>query len=231
MVYVDGAPIYALDNKLDGDVNMQARDDTVCQDQQTVHGKSGDFNGTVISRQSAVVILGLGSVYELQFRLMHEKLGNMERNTELNEVALTPYEPGEQAIGPREIGDLESMLVACASGTGSPMQIQVNVPLKTPNQVLHDIITHKELPDDIQNALVDQQLQFEDEGDDESTAENFKAVTREGDLYPKSVARSGKKGNKAQPKEPQQPTRILPRRHPLQKQDDDQNTDMEYKVG
>lgn len=102
--------------------------------------------------------------------------------------------------------------MACASGTGSPMQIQINVPLRTPNQVLHDIITHKELPDDIQNNLIDQQLQYKGEEDDESTVENFKAVSREGDLSPKSAGKSGRKGKKNQPKEPSQPTRILPRR-------------------
>ncbi|OIT32770.1 hypothetical protein A4A49_08114 [Nicotiana attenuata] len=117
-----------------------------------------------------------------------------------------------EAIVARDSGELESLPVACASGTGSPIQIQLNMPLRTPNQVLHDIITHKELPDDIQQTLIEQQLQFEGEEDDESTAENFKAIAKERDLSPKSAARSGKKGKKNQPKELQAPTRILPRR-------------------
>lgn len=58
---------------------------------------------------------------------------------------------------PKEIGKHETLPMACASGTGSPMQIQINVTLKSPNQILHDIITHNEMPVDIQNALVDQQ--------------------------------------------------------------------------
>lgn len=33
--------------------------------------------------------------------------------------------------------------IACTSATRSPLQIQLNIPLLSPNQVLHDIITHK----------------------------------------------------------------------------------------
>lgn len=91
-------------------------------------------------------------------------------------------------------------------------QIKVNVPLKTPNQVLHDLITHQQLLIDIQNSLVVQQNQLEEEGDDESTTENFKGVMREGDVSPTAANRSGKKGKKNQSKEQLQPTRILPRR-------------------
>ncbi|OIT20724.1 hypothetical protein A4A49_41873 [Nicotiana attenuata] len=141
--------------------------------------------------------------------MMQEKLGEVITNSEQLEAALTPYEPGEHAIVARES---EALPMAWLSGNGSPLQIKVNVPLKSPNQVLHDIITHQELPLDIQNALLEQQNQFEEEGDDESTAENFKDVMREGDVSPTAATRSRRKGKKNQPKEPLQPTRILPRR-------------------
>lgn len=118
----------------------------------------------------------------------------------------------EQAIIHRSSDAIELVPMACASGTGLPMQIQINVPLKSPNKVLHDIITRNGLPMDIHNALVEQQ-QFEDEGDDEFTARNFKVVAREGDLSPRTSANSGKKGKKqAQNKEHLQPTRIFPKR-------------------
>ncbi|OIT38997.1 hypothetical protein A4A49_10545 [Nicotiana attenuata] len=87
---------------------------------------------------------------------MEENLGNMKSNSERKEVALRPQELVEHAIATREPGELVTLPMACASDTGSPMQIQVNVPLKSPNQILHDIITHKELPIDMQDALVDQ---------------------------------------------------------------------------
>ncbi|OIT08020.1 hypothetical protein A4A49_03627 [Nicotiana attenuata] len=156
LAFIDGVPVYALDKGLDEGVPIEVRKEPVGQDQQTVHGKEVDPNGTVTSSYLATVNPNLGSVYELQFRLMQENLGNMEKSSEIHEASLAPYEPVEQAIVTRELGELESMPVACASGTGSLMQIQVNVPLKMPNQVLHDIITHKELPDDIQNTLIDQ---------------------------------------------------------------------------
>lgn len=204
--------MYALEKGLDDNVPNELRKDTVCQEQQTVHGKVPDPNGIVNSGCLATVTPDLGSVYALQFKLMQANLETMGKNLEQHGAELIPFEPAEHDIVSKEVRELETQPVACASGTGSPMQIQINVPLRTPNQVLHDIITHKELPDDIQNNLIDQQLQYEGEGDDESTAENFKAVSREGDLSPKSAGKSGRKGKKNQPKEPSQPTRILPRR-------------------
>ncbi|OIT27994.1 hypothetical protein A4A49_21527 [Nicotiana attenuata] len=212
LAFVDGLPVYSLEKDLDGDVPTEVRKDTMCLDKELVQGKGADHNGTIISDYVATVNPNLGSVYELQFKMMQENLGDMEKTLKAQHVALTPYEPTEQAIVARDSGELESLAVACASGTGSPMQIQLNMPLRSPNQVLHDIITRKELPDDIQQTLLEQQLQFEGEEDDESTAENFKAIAKEGDLSPKSAARSGKKGKKNQPKELQAPTRILPRR-------------------
>lgn len=195
MAYVDGVPVYALRSEQVRDVNMEVKNDIVYPDHQTDHGKAGDLNGTLFSGNTATVNPNLGSMYELQFRRRQENLEIMERNLELNEVSLRLQEPDGQDIVPRELGEIETLPMACASGIGSPMQIQVNVPLKSPNQILHDIITHKELLVDIQNALIDQQ-QYEEEGDDESTAGNFKPVAREGDLSPRENAKSGKKGKK-----------------------------------
>lgn len=45
--------------------------------------------------------------------------------------------------------------IVCASTTGSPMHIQLNIPLISPNEVLHDIITHNELPMEVHHALVE----------------------------------------------------------------------------
>ncbi|OIS96088.1 hypothetical protein A4A49_10501 [Nicotiana attenuata] len=156
LAFVDGVPIYCLEKGLDDNVPTEVRKETVCQVQQTDHGKVPDSNGTVKSGYCATVYPDLGSVYALQFKLMQDNLGNMERNTDHPGAAITPYEPAEQAIASKEIGELETLPVAYTSGTGSPMQIQINVPLRSPNQVLHDIITHKELTDHIQNNLIDQ---------------------------------------------------------------------------
>ncbi|XP_019225153.1 PREDICTED: uncharacterized protein LOC109206749 [Nicotiana attenuata] len=53
---------------------------------------------------------------------------------------------------------------------------------------------------------------FSDEEDDESIAENFKRVARDGDLSPTASAKGGKKTKKNHNKEPEQPSRIMPRR-------------------
>lgn len=63
----------------------------------------------------------------------------MVSNSDHYEAALTPYEPGDEAIGS---GESEALPMACSSGTGSPLQIKVNMPLKSPNQILHDLITY-----------------------------------------------------------------------------------------
>ncbi|OIT37560.1 hypothetical protein A4A49_58786 [Nicotiana attenuata] len=212
LAYVDGVPVYALEKGHDQSLPTKLRKDTVCQIQQTDNGKGDDSNGTVsqaISASIAIVYPNLGSVYELQFILLQEKLEDMGSNSEQFETALTPYEPGDQAI---ITGDNDVLPMACSFGTGSPLQIKVDLPLRSPSQVLHDIITHQELPLDIQNSMVDKQKQYEEEDDDESTVENFKGVMREGDVSPAAATKSGKKGKKNQPKEPVQPTRILPKR-------------------
>nr|XP_009794682.1 PREDICTED: uncharacterized protein LOC104241434 [Nicotiana sylvestris] len=72
------------------------------------------------------------------------------------------------------------------SGTDQIMQLHLNVPLKTPLQHLHDLVTHNVAPSD-EDLL--RQNPMEDEGDDESTAENFKRVAREGDLSPTASAK------------------------------------------
>ncbi|XP_075083574.1 uncharacterized protein LOC142167309 [Nicotiana tabacum] len=72
------------------------------------------------------------------------------------------------------------------SGTNQTMQLHLNVPIKTPLQHLHDLVAHNATP--IDEDLL-RQNPMEDEGDDESTAENFKQVTREGDLSPTTSAK------------------------------------------
>ncbi|OIT26890.1 hypothetical protein A4A49_24527 [Nicotiana attenuata] len=113
----------------------------------------------------------------------------------------------EQAIVPRASGEIEA--VPMESGTDQIMQLHLNVPLKTPLQHLHDLVTHNVVP--IDEDLL-RQNPMENEGDDESTAENFKQVAREGDLSPTASAKGGKKTKKNQNKEPQLPSRIMPRR-------------------
>lgn len=87
---VDGVPVYALRSEQVGDVNMVLEKDTMGSNHQTVDGKVGDPNGSVVFGNSATVNPSLGSVYELQFKMMQENLGIMERNSELNEVSLRP---------------------------------------------------------------------------------------------------------------------------------------------
>nr|XP_016492705.1 PREDICTED: uncharacterized protein LOC107812184 [Nicotiana tabacum] len=80
--------------------------------------------------------------------------------------------------------------MSCASGTGQIMQLRINVPLKTPLHTSHDLVTHNVAPVEIDKALMEQQ-QFEDEGDDESTAENFNKMAREVDLSRRASSKVG----------------------------------------
>ncbi|OIT05236.1 hypothetical protein A4A49_01709 [Nicotiana attenuata] len=230
LAFVDGVPVYSLEKGLDGNVPTEVRKESVCQEQQTVHGKEVDPNGTVTSGCIATVNPNLGSVYELQFKLMQENLGNLERTSEPHEVALTPYEPTEQAIVAREFGDLESLPVACASRTGSPMQIQFNVPLRTPNQVLHDIITHKELPDDIQHTLMDQQLQLEGKKMMSLQLKTLELLQGKEIYLLNQQLEVGRKGRKINLKSHNHLLEFCPGRQPLLQQDDDQDSYMEYMV-
>lgn len=87
------------------------------------------------------------------------------------------------------------MPMACASGTGHPLQIHLNIPLKNPIQVLHEIVTHYITPLDIQNEMIDR-MQVEEEGNNESIACNIKEIAMKPDLSPRAQARCGKKGKK-----------------------------------
>ncbi|OIT21306.1 hypothetical protein A4A49_37543 [Nicotiana attenuata] len=117
----DGVPVYALMKEQVGNVPKNVVKDTVCQNQQTDNGKGSDLNGTVtqaVSASFATVNPNLSSVYELQFKMMQEKLGDMVSNSDHYDAALTPHEPGEQAI---VSGESEALPIACSSGTGSPL--------------------------------------------------------------------------------------------------------------
>lgn len=149
-----------------------------------------------------------GSVYELQFRVIHEAIGDKKQNKQVVEVTAKDH-MGKELV-PKTTGGMKPLPMACALGTGQPLQIQLNVPLKNPFHVLHDIVTHNVTPLGMQNVMVDQ-MQLEEEGDDESSACNFKAIAKKVDLSPRAQARSGKKGKKQQKKQALQPIRILPK--------------------
>lgn len=102
--------------------------------------------------------------------------------------------------------------MCCDYGTGQPLNIKLNIPLKSPMQVLHDLVTHNVTPVENQHAIGDNE-KSEEADDDELTAGNFKAVARMADLSPRAGDNSGKKGRKqGQNKEVHQPKRILPRK-------------------
>lgn len=92
------------------------------------------------------------------------------------------------------------------------MQIQLNIPLKIPLQVVHDIVTHNIALVDIQNSMLEHK-KLEEECDNELTTWNFKAIARETDLSSRATGKSGKKRKKqGQNKEVPQPTKFLPKR-------------------
>ncbi|XP_075087578.1 uncharacterized protein LOC142169594 [Nicotiana tabacum] len=114
LAYVDGVPVYALENKLDRAVNVKIRDDIV------------------------------GNVYELQFK---------------------EYERAdERAIVPRASGEIEE--VPLESGTNQIMQLHLNVPLKTPLQHLHDLVTHNV-------TLIDEDLELVEDTEQQVTVRVF----------------------------------------------------------
>lgn len=118
-----------------------------------------------------------------------------ESQSVIVKCSLMVYEHLGSAVVHRESSAIEILPMACASSTASPMQIQINVPLKSSNQIMHDIITHKELPLQIHEAL-DNKEQLEDKGHDETTSGIFKAIAMEEDLSPWVIAKHGKKGKK-----------------------------------
>ncbi|XP_019265782.1 PREDICTED: uncharacterized protein LOC109243329 [Nicotiana attenuata] len=113
---------------IEEDVNMKFRDDTMESYQKIGKGKGSDPNGTVFSAQTTTVFPELGSVYELQFKIMQAIVSSMEQNKG-NEHAKEQF---EQAIVPRSAEEVKAVPMACESGTDQIIQLQLNVSLKTP---------------------------------------------------------------------------------------------------
>ncbi|OIT36040.1 hypothetical protein A4A49_14819 [Nicotiana attenuata] len=140
VAFVDEVPVYVEEKGGDEGVPMDVRKDTLSSDHQTDQGKGGDFNGTVtqtVLDHCATVNPNLGSLYELQYKMMQGKMIEVSSNPQRVEAAITPYEPTKHALVAKESAALP---MVSSSGTGSPLQIKVNIPLKSPNQMLHDII-------------------------------------------------------------------------------------------
>lgn len=100
-------------------------------DHDKTFGKIYDLKRTVILALPVIVNPNLGSVYEFQFRVMEEPLGVMEKNYDvLKQITMKAHDQIEQVIVLKNTRAIELMPMACASCTGQPMQIQVNIPLK-----------------------------------------------------------------------------------------------------
>lgn len=138
-----GDPVDILGNDQVGNVTMEVLKDTMREKQQTAISNTSDLNGTVTSGQAATVNPNLGNVYELQFRMMHKDVGALEQNVKvIDEANMMSKGQNEKAIVPKAVGVIESLPMACALGTNQVMQLQLNVPLKTHIQTLHDLVTH-----------------------------------------------------------------------------------------
>ncbi|OIT25401.1 hypothetical protein A4A49_36997 [Nicotiana attenuata] len=102
----------------------------------------------------ATVNPSLGNVYELQFKVMQEALGAMQHNASMiDEAKMMSKEQNDRAIVPKATRVMEPIPLACASRTEQTMQLQANVPFKTPIQTLHDLVTHNVAPVMIDKAL------------------------------------------------------------------------------
>lgn len=93
---------------------------------------------------------------------------------------------------------------------------------------MHDLVTHNVTPIEIQ-ASGDQE-QFQEEGDEEITTENVKAVARDADLSPRAEIRVEKRQeSKARTKTILKLKEFYLEGQP-HKSNDDQDTDLEHKV-
>ncbi|OIT28432.1 hypothetical protein A4A49_36352 [Nicotiana attenuata] len=103
LAYVDGGPSNALMKGPEEEAPMKVRDGTMRLEQLTGQRRMGESNGTVTPMQASTVNLGLGNVYEMQFKLMQAAITTIEQAKE-NEVSNVQV---EQAIVPRKAGDIQ----------------------------------------------------------------------------------------------------------------------------
>lgn len=73
-------------------------------------------------------------------------MSSMEQNKVNEELNEYTKEQFEQAIIPRSVGEVEAVPMACESVPEQIVQLQLSVPLKTPLQYLHNLVTHNVAP-------------------------------------------------------------------------------------
>ncbi|OIT18961.1 hypothetical protein A4A49_42929, partial [Nicotiana attenuata] len=124
--------------------------------------------------------------------LVHKRLGTSKE--ELRQLNVTTNQSCQNMSSQTfaDSGQLENLdeINSTKAGGSDVIELQLNVTLKTSLQHLHDLVTHNVAP--IDEDLM-RQNPMEDEGDDESTEENFIQVARDGDLSPTASAKGGKK--------------------------------------
>ncbi|XP_070017310.1 uncharacterized protein [Nicotiana sylvestris] len=119
---------------------------------------------------------------------------------------------------------LKDTILQQSLGTGDQCEMVMKE-----NKVLHDLVTHNVTPIEIQ-ASGDQE-QFQEEGDEEITTENVKAVARDADLSPRAEIRVEKRQeSKARTKTILKLKEFYLEGQP-HKSNDDQDTDLEHKIG
>ncbi|OIS95845.1 hypothetical protein A4A49_21984 [Nicotiana attenuata] len=104
--------------------------DTVWLDKETVDRELGDLSGTVFPVLSATVNPSLGSIDDLQFKMLEHSLGTGDQCEMV--MKENNGEESQHPMVPHVASTIETSLMACVSGTGHPMQIQLNVPIKSP---------------------------------------------------------------------------------------------------
>lgn len=70
----------------------------------------------------------LRSIYDLQLKILQQCLGNGDQC----EMVMKENKVDQHAMVPYVAGTIKTSPLACTSGTGQLMQIQLNVPLKSP---------------------------------------------------------------------------------------------------
>lgn len=98
----------------------------------------------------------LETIYELKFRKMQQNPCDGGQN---DVVIMKNYEPATEHSHKHMVQEITDIMEACpvvsASENDHPIPLQMNIPLKSPLQTLHNLVTHNMAPGEL--ALMEQQ--------------------------------------------------------------------------
>lgn len=116
-------------------------------DRQIIGERHLSFSEPLNSTNNSAIKPSLDNIHDLQVMMLQKSLTTEDLHAIMIEEA-TGVEP-QHAMVPLQPDAVEITTMVCASKNEHALDIQLNIPLKSPIQVLHELVTHNVAPVEI----------------------------------------------------------------------------------